>query len=109
MANPKSTPAAFRSVLREVLGDAVYERFPFKMRRDKLSGKWEAFLYEAMVRVAPSVGINDLEEVQKLFVERYGVDITYGLYAKFNGEGRWVVRVPMLDLKESRWVGNQTS
>lgn len=103
MAKQLTTPRAFRSVLREVLGDAVYERFPFKMRRDKLCGKWEAVLYEQMVRVAPAVGINDLEEVKKIFAERYGVDITYGLYAKFNGEGRWVVRIPMLDLlKEAK-------
>ena len=98
MAKQLTTPRAFRSVLREVLGDAVYERFPFKMCRDKLCGKWEAVLYEQMVRVAPAVGINDLEQVKKIFAERYGVDITYGLYAKFNGEGRWVVRIPMLDL-----------
>lgn len=97
-----TTPRAFREVLREVLGDAVYERFPFKMRRDKLSGKWEAFLFEEMVRVAPAVGINDLEAVKQRFAERYGVDITYGLYAKFNGEGRWVVRIPMLDLEEAK-------
>lgn len=97
MANPKSTPAAFRSVLREVLGDAVYEHFPFKMRRDKLCGKWEARLPEHMI-VATSSG-TDLDEVSKLFAERYGRDIVYGLYEKFNGTGVWVVRIPMLDLE----------
>ena len=101
MANPKSTPAAFRSVLREVLGNAVYEHFPFKMSRVKFCGKWEAYLPEHMI-VATSDG-TDLDKVAKIFAERYGRDITYGLYEKFNGTAVWVVRIPMLDVeRESR-------
>lgn len=95
MANPKSTPAAFRSVLREVLGDAVYEHFPFKMRRVKFCKSWEARLPEQMI-AATDVS-NELGEVRDLFAERYGKLISFGLYEKFNGTGVWVVTIPMLD------------
>jgi hypothetical protein len=89
------TPRVFRSILREVLGDAVYEHFPFKMHREHTAPEWVAALYEQMIRV-PSVEENDLKAVDKIFSERYGKHIRFGLYTKFNGEARWVVRIPML-------------
>lgn len=94
MANQDPTPRVFRSILREVLGDAIYEHFPFNMHREHTAPEWVAMLYEQMIRV-PSVEENDLKTVDKIFNERYGKHIRFGLYAKFNGEARWVVRIPM--------------
>lgn len=93
------TPRVFRSILKEVLGDVVYEHFPFKMRRDQAAAEWVATLYEQMIRV-PSAEENDLKAVDKIFSERYRKHIRFGLYTKFNGEARWVVRIPRLTNEE---------
>lgn len=87
------TPAAFRKIIKELVGEAVYKKFPLRIERLHR----EVYVTSIDVQMFNEARLDNLQAVDTLrekFQSAHNAELRFWLHREDDGTGWWEVSIP---------------